>query len=62
MIVITLSRCSQISGDLSTLGVDFFKKFDVVVIGYSSRATKVLITFFFLAVQLLSSFVVLCIS
>jgi ubiquitin-like 1-activating enzyme E1 A len=30
-------------GDLSTLGVDFFEKFDVVVIGYSSRATKVLL-------------------
>ncbi|KFK22924.1 hypothetical protein AALP_AAs48765U000300 [Arabis alpina] len=27
-------------GDLSTHGIDFFKKFDVVVIGYSSRATK----------------------
>ncbi|KAG7533722.1 Ubiquitin-activating enzyme [Arabidopsis thaliana x Arabidopsis arenosa] len=27
-------------GDLSTFGVDFFEKFDVVVIGYSSRATK----------------------
>lgn len=34
---------SSISGDLSTFGVDFFEKFDVVVIGYSSRAIKVLI-------------------
>lgn len=43
--MITLSLC--LSGDLSTLGVDFFEKFDVVVIGYSSRATKVLNTSFF---------------
>ncbi|KAL1201214.1 SUMO-activating enzyme subunit 1A [Cardamine amara subsp. amara] len=27
-------------GDLSTFGTDFFEKFDVVVIGYGSRATK----------------------
>ncbi|VVA92564.1 unnamed protein product [Arabis nemorensis] len=31
---------SVAKGDLSTLGAEFFEKFDVVVIGYSSRATK----------------------
>ncbi|KAG7546270.1 THIF-type NAD/FAD binding fold [Arabidopsis suecica] len=33
-------RVSVEKGDLSTLGTDFFEQFDVVVIGYGSRATK----------------------
>ncbi|XP_010448500.1 PREDICTED: SUMO-activating enzyme subunit 1A [Camelina sativa] len=33
-------RVSVEKGDLSTLGLEFFEKFDVVVIGYGSRATK----------------------
>ncbi|XP_010529098.1 PREDICTED: SUMO-activating enzyme subunit 1B-1-like [Tarenaya hassleriana] len=33
-------RVSVEKGDLSTFATEFFEKFDVVVIGYSSRATK----------------------